>query len=135
MTEISAKSPPEKLPTKLPNVCRVCLTDTGSLEGDFYEIADIYLGKNDDSASMLALSAVLSLFIEDELKGGELLPTTICKSCADKAQAAYKFIDQCRQTDKAIKNRRRPSRVRRTKTSLGFQFQNLNRKSRMISIS
>lgn len=28
-----------------------------------------------------------------------MIPTIICKTCAGQAQAAYKFIDQCRQTD------------------------------------
>ncbi|XP_052862734.1 zinc finger protein 878-like [Anopheles cruzii] len=98
-----------KLHSKLPNVCRVCLSedslksDEGSQE--LYPIKDILVQQTDRTDNnMHSFCDILSVFVNDELEDahGDLVPRSVCLKCADMAQTAFQFVLHCRRADKLL---------------------------------
>ncbi|XP_053679028.1 zinc finger protein 22-like [Anopheles nili] len=93
----------KQLPTNVRDYCRVCLTDDSDGEKELYHIDDMYMKADRISEQMYSFRDMLAVFVNDELEThGGCLPTSICVVCADRAQQAFEFIEQCQTTDKQL---------------------------------
>ncbi|XP_058833321.1 zinc finger protein 595-like isoform X2 [Topomyia yanbarensis] len=94
----------EEISKQLPAVCRTCLNGDNDVDGELYQIEEIYLEEDMFVSQIQSFEEILCLFVDDEIgKHDTRLPKSICLTCVEKARSAFQFIEMCRRTDVMLK--------------------------------
>ncbi|XP_058462003.1 zinc finger protein 891-like [Malaya genurostris] len=89
---------------KLPSVCRTCLIEDNAVDGELYQIEEIFVEEDILTEKIQSFEEILCLFIDDDInKQSFKIPNSVCLSCIEKARLAFQFVEMCRRTDVMLK--------------------------------